>query len=92
MWGWGGVGGGAPAAAPPLPRHRAAAQIRLPPSPWSDLPRPALGDVAQGVCTLLYRGPAPIGYGLRAAVRDQFSDIVEVLMVDPDTGEPIKFQ
>lgn len=32
----------------------------------------------QGVCTLHYKGPLPIGYGLRAAVRDKFPDIVEV--------------
>lgn len=48
--------------------------------------------VEQGVCTLHYKGPEAIGYGLRAAVRDKFPDLVEVLMMDPDTGEPIKFQ
>ncbi|PRW61409.1 nifU chloroplastic isoform A [Chlorella sorokiniana] len=48
--------------------------------------------VEQGVCTLHYKGPLPIGYGLRAAVRDKFPDIVEVMMVDPDTEEPIKFE
>lgn len=46
----------------------------------------------QGVCTLHYKGPLPIGYGLRAAVRDKFPDIVEVLMIDPDTQDPIKFE
>ena len=25
-----------------------------------------------------YKGPLPIGYGLRAAIRDKFPDIVEV--------------
>jgi len=82
-----------------------------------------------------YKGPLPIGYGLRAAIRDKFPDIVEVrrcrravqvlwykdllhvgaqrchpsspcrltgrllipcqsqvLMIDPDTEEPIKFE
>ncbi|PSC74301.1 nifU chloroplastic [Micractinium conductrix] len=47
--------------------------------------------VEQGICTLHYAGPLPIGYGLRAAVRDKFPDIVEVLMIDPATEEPIKF-
>lgn len=46
----------------------------------------------QGVVTLNYKGPLPIGYGLRAAVRDKFPDIVEVLMIDPDKQEPIKFE
>lgn len=34
--------------------------------------------VEAGVVTLNYKGPLPIGYGLRAAVRDKFPDIVEV--------------
>ena len=51
-----------------------------------------VAGVEQGVCTLQYKGPVPIAYGLRAAVRDKFPDLVEVLMVDPDTEEPIKFQ
>lgn len=46
----------------------------------------------QGVCTLRYKGPEAIAYGLRAALRDQFPDLVEVLLVDPDTQAPIKFQ
>lgn len=41
-------------------------------------PLPSLRAVVQGVCTLHYKGPLPIGYGLRAAVRDKFPDIVEV--------------
>lgn len=45
----------------------------------------------QGICTLRYKGPKPIGYGLRAAVRDKYPDIIEVLMLDADTEEPIKF-
>lgn len=45
----------------------------------------------QGICTLRYKGPKPIGYGLRAAVRDKYPDIIEVLMLDADTDEPIKF-
>ena len=44
------------------------------------------------MCTLHYKGPLPIGYGLRAAVRDKFPDIIEVLMIDPDTLEPLKFE
>ncbi|KAL4459185.1 hypothetical protein ABPG75_014050 [Micractinium tetrahymenae] len=48
-------------------------------------------SVEQGICTLRYKGPKPIGYGLRAAIRDKYPDIVEVLMIDPDTEEPIKF-
>ncbi|KAL4427165.1 hypothetical protein ABPG77_001169 [Micractinium sp. CCAP 211/92] len=47
--------------------------------------------VEQGICTLRYKGPKPIGYGLRAAVRDKYPDIIEVLMLDADTEEPIKF-
>ena len=41
-------------------------------------PLPCLRVVVQGVCTLHYKGPLPIGYGLRAAVRDKFPDIMEV--------------
>lgn len=48
--------------------------------------------LAQGVCTLHYKGPVAIAYGLRAALRDKFPDLVEVLMIDPETEEPIKFQ
>lgn len=48
-------------------------------------------SVEQGICTLRYKGPKPIGYGLRAAVRDKYPDIIEVLMLDADTEEPIKF-
>ena len=32
-----------------------------------------------------YKGPAPIGTGIRAAVRDRFPDIREVRLIDPDT-------
>lgn len=39
---------------------------------------PAPAPYPQGVCMLHYKGPLPIGYGLRAAVRDKFPDIVEV--------------
>ena len=72
-------------ATPPsrLPRHC---------HPLSTTPRRSLPAPPQGVCTLHYKGPEAIGYGLRAAVRDKFPDLVEVLMMDPDTGEPIKFQ
>lgn len=37
-----------------------------------------VAGVEAGVCTLKYKGPLPIGYGLRAAVRDKFPDIIEV--------------
>lgn len=70
----------------PPPTQAARRDARAPPS----LPPCFLAP--QGVCTLRYKGPLPIGYGLRAAVRDKFPDIIEVLMIDPDTEEPIKFE
>jgi len=37
--------------------------------------------VQEGVCTVRYQGPRPIGEGLRAAVKDQFRTIKEVVLV-----------
>lgn len=34
--------------------------------------------VLDGVCDLAYSGPAPIGEGIKAAIRDKFPDIKEV--------------
>ncbi len=37
--------------------------------------------VEGGKCTVRYTGPAPIGMGVRAAIKDKFPDITEVLLV-----------
>ncbi len=36
-----------------------------------------------GVCVIGFRGPAPLGQGIAAAVRDKFPDIREVLLEEP---------
>ena len=74
----------------PTPPARPPAYLTCPPARPAGLSR--LLSPPQGVCTLHYKGPLPIGYGLRAAVRDKFPDIIEVLMIDPDTQEPLKFE
>ena len=38
--------------------------------------------VEGGKCTVRYTGPAPIGMGVRAAIKDKFPDITEVQLVD----------
>lgn len=75
------------AACPPPP---AIPPTIITPSTPTRTPKPRAPPV-QGICTLRYKGPKPIGYGLRAAVRDKYPDIIEVLMLDADTEEPIKF-
>ena len=35
--------------------------------------------VEDGVCTVSYEGPAPIGMGIRAAIKDKFPDVLTVL-------------
>ena len=35
--------------------------------------------VEDGVCTVSYQGPAPIGMGIQAAIKDKFPDIRTVL-------------
>lgn len=35
-----------------------------------------------GKCTVRYTGPAPIGMGVKAAVKDKFPDIKEVVLMD----------
>lgn len=47
--------------------------------------------VAQGVAIMRYSGPIPIGYGIVAAVRDKFPDLVDVVVLDMDSGERIQF-
>lgn len=80
------------AAAPQASAHLASPPPHLPQSthPHTHHPPPP-SPPPQGICTLRYKGPKPIGYGLRAAVRDKYPDIIEVLMLDADTEEPIKF-
>lgn len=46
--------------------------------------------VGEGVCKILYSGPPAIAVGVRAAVRDQFPDLQEVLLLDAETGAPLK--
>lgn len=42
-------------------------------------------------CVLLYKGPMPIGYGVRAAVKDKFPELSEVVMIDAESGNPLVF-
>lgn len=37
--------------------------------------------VSRGVCEVKYEGPAPIGMGIQAAVKDKFPDIKEVKLL-----------
>lgn len=37
--------------------------------------------VENGVCELKYTGPAPIGMGIQAAIRDKFPDIQNVKLL-----------
>jgi hypothetical protein len=39
-------------------------------------------SVGSGVVVLGYKGPAPIGKGLVAAIKDQFKDVKEVVLKD----------
>lgn len=39
-------------------------------------------EVANGVCKLKYAGPKPIGHGVVAAVKDQFKELRQVILVD----------
>lgn len=39
-------------------------------------------EVADGRCTVQYKGPPTIGSGIVAAVKSQFPDIVDVVMTD----------
>lgn len=41
-----------------------------------------VASVGSGVAVLHYRGPAPIGKGIAAAVKDAFPDLKEVVMRD----------
>ena len=40
--------------------------------------------VANGVCTVTYKGPPPIAQGIKAAIRDRFADINEVVVNMPE--------
>lgn len=37
-------------------------------------------SVSDGVCELKYSGPAPIGVGIKAAIKDKFPDVKEVIL------------
>ena len=39
-------------------------------------------EVDAGTCRVKYTGPPPIGMGVRAAIKDKFPDITEVVLVD----------
>ena len=36
--------------------------------------------VANGICTVKYKGPPPIAQGIKAAIKDRFPDIREVVV------------
>ncbi|KAK9834555.1 hypothetical protein WJX74_004543 [Apatococcus lobatus] len=40
--------------------------------------------VANGVCTVTYKGPPPIAQGIKAAIKDRFPDIKEVVVNMPE--------
>ncbi|CAG9460930.1 unnamed protein product [Pedinophyceae sp. YPF-701] len=46
-------------------------------------------EVLEGRCTVLYTGPVTIAAGIRAAVKDRFPDIVEVVFQD-ESGAPVE--
>jgi len=48
-------------------------------------------EVGYGQAVLRFDGPKPIAYGVVAALKDKFPDILEVLMLDKESGEPIQF-
>lgn len=37
--------------------------------------------VSRGVCEVKYEGPAPIGMGIQAAIKDKFPDIKDVKLL-----------
>lgn len=39
-------------------------------------------SLENGVCTLRYKGPAPISRGIQAAIKENFKDINEVVLID----------
>ena len=39
-------------------------------------------SVDGGICTVLYTGPAPISMGVKAAIKDKFPDIKDVVLMD----------
>jgi hypothetical protein len=47
--------------------------------------------VGGGRAALRYSGPKPIGYGLVAAIKDKFPDVLAVDVVDAESGEPLQF-
>ena len=40
-------------------------------------------DAVKGECQVKYQGPAPIGMGIQAAIKDKFPDIKEVILSAP---------
>ncbi len=40
--------------------------------------------VGNGVCTVKYTGPPPIAQGIKAAIKDRFPDIKEVIVNMPE--------
>ncbi len=40
--------------------------------------------VSNGVCTVNYKGPPPIAQGIKAAIKDRFPDIKEVVVNMPE--------
>lgn len=40
-------------------------------------------DTATGECQVKYQGPAPIGMGIQAAIKDKFPDIKQVVLSAP---------
>lgn len=43
-------------------------------------------DTVKGECQVKYQGPAPIGMGIQAAIKDKFPDIKEVILSAPWCG------
>jgi Fe-S cluster biogenesis protein NfuA len=39
-------------------------------------------DSASGIAVVKFKGPAPIGMGIQAAIKDKFPDVKDVVLVD----------
>lgn len=46
-------------------------------------------SVVNGVCIIDYHGPAPIGMGIQAAIKDKFPDIKEVTLIAGPVAQPV---
>ena len=41
-------------------------------------------ELKDGMCSLDFEGPGPIGRGIQAAIKDKFPDVTEVIILDQE--------